>query len=149
MSANKWKPKDVPQADDLSTVRVVVAAVESVGPRASDVAEETEYSERHVRYRLQAAVVLGLIDEAHEIAKRGRALLDTEPGSDFERDAFMHAITESPSLRDIVPGLMDAERPPIDSIKESIQEKTGMSASTASRRARALRSWRRQVLSDR
>jgi hypothetical protein len=53
---------DIPQADDLATIRRVVEAASRVGPGMPELEVETGYSDRHIRYRIQAARTIGLLN---------------------------------------------------------------------------------------
>ena len=101
---------DVPQADNLRTVRAVSDAVALGSTTPEDVALATGYSIRHVHYRMHAGRVLGLVivagrsligptDEAY-------ALLDTEPESAEELDLFEQAIKASPIMKVLAPDLL-------------------------------------------
>src|SRR3984957_14679653 len=80
----KLKTSDVPQADSLALVRRLLEAV-AVSPSTAvkDLAEKTTFSERHVRYRLQAARVLGFLkpEGEPELTSRAKRLLATAGGT--------------------------------------------------------------------
>src|SRR5688572_4238676 len=83
---------DVPQSDSLPTIRVIVAHVEAAAGNVATISELTGVSDRHVRYRLQAARVLGFVNEDRTITRRGRSLLATRVGSDAEHETLIAAV---------------------------------------------------------
>src|SRR2546426_12746956 len=86
---------DVPQADSLPLVRRLVEAIEEGNRTNPDLASRTGFSERHVRYRLEAARILGLADEEYRLTLGGRRLLATRPGAGEERAELRHAVKAS------------------------------------------------------
>lgn len=140
---------DVPQADDLRKVRRVVEALTD-GPSPVDViAEETGYSVRHTYYRASAARVLGLLHLAAGIAvitERGATLVKTSPLGLKEQQVFMEAVTSSPIMRRLVPGLLERRVLKVEEIARNLIRVAQLSPSTAHRRAGCLLSWRRQLL---
>ena len=77
----KFRPVDVPQSDSFPTIRTVVESVESAKGVVAVIAERIGVSERHVRYRLQSARILGLVDGNRKLTRLGRELLATPIGS--------------------------------------------------------------------
>ena len=79
---------DIPQANALETVRQIVRAIDLGVTRVESLADYTDYSTRHVSYRLHAARILGLVrlhgDEA-ELTPLGERLLITKLRSEEER----------------------------------------------------------------
>ena len=118
---------DIPQSDDLRTVRTVVEALCAVGPRVAEIAEETGYSERHVRYRLQSARVLGLIDGSRAATRLGVSLLRTDTGSSQELRVLVESASKSPSLQVVVPDLLGPNVPDVESLALRIASLTGSS----------------------
>ncbi len=140
---------DIPQANDLSTVRAVVSAVGSGAPKVEDVVERTGFSRRHVQYRVHAARVLGLLaieGETLTLTRDGERLLATHIGTHDERAAFCRAIEASPELRVFAPDLTGPQAPFASDLCERILAVSKLSPNTAMRRAEGLLSWRRQVL---
>lgn len=78
------KTSDVPQADSLGLIRRLLEAI-AVSPSTAvkGLAEKTKFSERHVRYRMQAARILGFLkpEGEPELTPRAKRLLATEVGS--------------------------------------------------------------------
>jgi len=145
MNRMSLRTRDVPQADSLTLVRQLVTAIQEGGRTNEDLVLRTGFSERHVRYRLQASRILGLVNEDSRITPRGKRLLLTNPGTLEERKALRHAIKASAVVKAM--GL-DVSTPQTFDVSESakrIAALTGLSIATAERRARGLRSWFRQV----
>ena len=140
---------DVPQADSLPLVRRLVEAIEEGNRTNPDLASRTGFSERHVRYRLEAARILGLADEEYRLTLGGRRLLATRPGSEEERAELRHAVKASKVAKAV--RLDPSSSRPLDMgrISKKIMSLTGLSLATAERRARTLRSWSRQVVGNR
>ena len=143
---------DVPQANDLSTVRQVVAAVASGAFDLKAVAGWTTFSRRHTQYRVHAARILALVtmDDLGVLAltAMGQRLLDTAPDSESERVAFGDAILHSPTMRRLAPKLLDPEPPTQDEIAQNLVKQAHLGAATARRRAGGLLTWRRRVLNE-
>lgn len=142
----------VPQADSLSKVRELVRAVaarRSVPIRDAGLA--AGLSPRHAAYYGRAAETLGLIvggDHAYEVSKLGQQLLATEPGSEGERAVFRDAFARSP-LMAIDPQLLGARyEPSREKLSSRIETMSGLSASTAHRRAGTLLAWREFMLAQ-
>jgi DNA-binding Lrp family transcriptional regulator len=144
----KLKTSDVPQADSLALVRRVLQAV-ATSPNApvKQIAERTGFSERHVRYRMQAARVLGFLPPEGESAltSRARRLLATQPDSPDEKRQLAAAIRDCRSVRLIAPNLLDCDEVDVNKLAERIARLSGLSQATAERRAVVLKSWRRDV----
>ena len=138
---------DIPQADSLPTIRTVVESVEAVHGDAVGISKRIKVSDRHVRYRLQSARVLGLIDENRRLTVRGRELLSTSRSSEEERKVLVRAVNASLVVSQLFPELLAVAAVDVDAMAKAISRVTGMSHSTAHRRARGLRSWRRQLSS--
>lgn len=141
---------DIPQANDLASVRRVVAAVAHESRTQAAVMAYTDFSRRHTQYRLQAARVLGLvrIDEGGDIwvTPLGERLLQTEAGAPKALAVWHDAITFSRALQVIAPDLLQPHGPGIEELTTRLTEMSELSASTARRRAKGLLTWRRFVL---
>jgi len=140
---------DVPQADDLGKVRVVVASLKE-GPKPLEgIAEDTEYSLRHVHYRINAARILGLVQLVSRIAiitEFGEALLRTPEGSPVERDFFKDCLRTSAIIQKLAPHLLSRREPTRLSLATRMERLAKLAPNTAKRRAGALLSWRRYIL---
>ena len=139
---------DVPQADSLDSIRAAISALTQVGNRTEDVSKATGVSMRHVMYRLHAAHLLGLISGSRELTGSGRALLSSPQGSKGERGLWADCIESAAVVKRLCPHLLTAKTLDLDHLTKAICRASGLSHSTASRRARVLRAWRRQVRAD-
>lgn len=140
---------DVPQANDLDTVRAVVRAVSRGALDWQQVAHFTDYSRRHAEYRLHAARVLGLLaaeGDEYRVTTLGERLLEAERNTDVERAVYYDAIQRSPVLQVLAPDLVAPRGPELETLTQRIIEETDLGRATAERRAGGLLSWRRQVL---
>ncbi len=140
---------DVPQANDLATVRAIVYAVRQGNLRKDEIVDFTGFSARHAGYRLHAARVLGLVDLDGDVATLttlGERLIDAPLRSAEATQAWHDAISRSPILQRLAPDLLSKRGPSVETLTERIMEATGASSSTASRRASGLLSWRYSVL---
>ncbi len=140
---------DIPQADDLDTVRAVVAAVAAGHLTRAAVQEVTGYTERHMQYRVRAAVILGLLEEQDtglSITARGRACLDRTARSEEERALLREAVARIAALHDIAPRLFATTAPKRPWIAKRLASRTLMAQSTALRRATTLLCWRRRLM---
>jgi hypothetical protein len=144
----KLKTSDVPQADSLALVRRLLEAIAtSPSTAVKDLSQCTGFSERHVRYRMQAARILGFLPAADEPALTARAkrLLATGVGSPDEKKQLASAVNDCPSMRLIAPNLLDSDTVDIKKLADRIARLSGLSPATAKRRALVLRSWHRSL----
>lgn len=144
----KLKTSDVPQADSLALVRRVLEAI-AVSPSTAvkDVAEKTKFSERHVRYRLQAARILGFLQREGEpeLTPRAKRLLATKTGSPEEKKQLVSAISHCASVQLIAPNLLTLPQVDVKKLGDRITRLSGLSPATAERRAVVLKSWHRDL----
>lgn len=139
----------IPQADDLDKIRSVVASVATGAGTSAQIAEQTGFSLRHSEYRISAAEVLGLLarrDAKIELTAPARLLLATEQQSERERTAWLKLISKT-ELAVLVPDLFEPTTPDKHDLATKLARATGMSMSTAERRAGTLLSWRRRLAS--
>jgi hypothetical protein len=144
----KLKSSDVPQADSLPLVRRVLETIAvSPSPAVRDLAERTGFSERHVRYRIQAARILGFIDAEGDpkLTPRAKRLLATTVGSPEEKKQLASAINDCESVRIIAPDLLASPEVDVKKLAAQIARLSGLSPATAERRAVVLRSWHRDL----
>lgn len=137
---------DVPQADSLPTIRRIVEAVESGNGSVAAISKYTGVSERHVRYRLQAGRVLGLLSVDLTSTPRGRELLSTVAGGPEELEVFRACIRGSSILTRLAPNLLAEDKFDLSTVSKCIQLQAGLSPATADRRASVLRSWHNQLV---
>lgn len=145
MKASTVQQVDVPQADSLETIRAIVEAVMRYGTDVSEISGRTEVSKRHVRYRLQAARILGLVDADRVLTSAGRNLLYARSGSEQERKILLGGLRASTIVRVLLPDLLSEKPFDVGTAASKIVASTGMALATAERRARVLRSWRRRL----
>jgi hypothetical protein len=141
---------DIPQADSLDKIRVVLDAMSTGNTYLADLQKLTGFHYRHLHYRLHAARILGLSKVSYTLAiltESGFALASTIPSSDEERKAFANSINKSHVMKKIAPHLLTAKTDPTAHvIARRISSITDVSAVTAMRRARSILAWRRQIL---
>jgi hypothetical protein len=136
---------DVPQADSLPLIRKAVEAVNDGNEGVNAISRCTGFSERHVRYRLQAARILGILREDLSISPQGNRLLQSTPGSGQEMEIFRQCVRASKIMASLAPALLDNEQLEVTAVSKRIQALSGLSAATADRRAVVLRAWHRQL----
>jgi hypothetical protein len=144
----KLKTSDVRQADSLALVRRLLEAI-AVSPSTAvkDLAEKTKFSERHVRYRLQAARILGFLKPEGEpdLTSRAKRLLATDVGTPEEKKQLASAVADCASVQLIAPNLLALPEVDVKKIGDRISRLSGLAPATAERRAVVLRSWHRQL----
>ncbi len=140
---------DVPQANDLDTVRAVVRAVSLGAADVDAISDLTNYSRRHAQYRLHAARVLGLLrleGDVVSITSLGERLVEALPHTDAERQVLYDGIQRSSVLEVLVPDLLSRDPPSVETIADRLFREAGLGRSTALRRAGGLLAWRHRVL---
>jgi HJR/Mrr/RecB family endonuclease len=138
---------DVPQANKLENVRQLAAAVRDGIDDSAALLQMLEVDERHFAYYRQAATILGVVEESDEklaLTARGRNLLATGEGSREERACFLDAMREARALRPFASFFLGEALPP-EEVAARLQALTGLSYSTALRRAATLVQWRKYV----
>jgi hypothetical protein len=149
----KLRTIDIPQADSLSLVREVVHAVKRApNVPVKAIADATGFQERHVRYRIATARALGFItpeQDGTRLTPRGERLLAAETGSPEEREAFCRAINACPAVKELIPDLLTRQSIDLKELTARIIACTGLSRSTAERRAVVLRAWHRDYAKER
>ena len=144
----KLKTSDVPQADSLALVRRLLEAIAvSQSTAVRGLAEKTTFSERHVRYRLQAARILGFLKPEGEpqLTLRAKRLLATDVGSPKEKEQLASAVSDCASVQLIAPNLLALSEVDVKKIGDRIARLSGLAPATAERRAVVLRSWHRDL----
>ena len=140
---------DIPQANDLDTVRAVVRAVLEGHTHLSTVMEFTRFSKRHCRYRLHAARVLGLVtedDNTFATTPLAARLLATPLHSLAERSAWLEVVGKSRLLQAMAPDLLHSRGPSVEELALRLLRLAELSPATAERRAAGLLAWRRRIL---
>jgi len=145
----KLKTIDIPQADTLSVVRLLLDGINrSPKERVKDLAATTGFSERHIRYRLHAARILGFLsddDGRLSFTSRGRELVATVPGSAREKEVLRQAVSDSPIVQRLAPDLLGGSQLDWKEVAKKISSLSGVAPTTAERRAGVLRSWQRAL----
>ena len=111
-----------------------------------DLARATGFSERHVRYRLQAARILGFVGEDDQtlvLTPTGRDLLRTAEGSAEEKEHFRRAVGSCSIIRELAPNLLVGPEINLEMTAKRIAVRSGLSQATADRRAVVLRAWQK------
>ncbi len=142
---------DIPQANDLDTVRRVVHAVLRGCKTVEAIEDWTQFSRRHVQYRLHAARVLGLVHmEGDEplLTTMGEALMDCAKGTAEERQLWARVIEQCAVVQLVAPDLLARSAPDIEDLTERLFKNSRLGAETARRRASGLLAWRRHVLGE-
>jgi hypothetical protein len=139
---------DVPQADDLSTVRTVVKAAAAGASNVAEIARRTGFSDRHTAYRVNAARILGLLSppDVFTPTADGLMLLETPVGSSEEALLFRRCVEQSAAFKRVAPDLFEDPPPSRTAIAERLRQLSGLKKETAGRRAQTLVSWRRQLV---
>jgi restriction endonuclease Mrr len=140
---------DVPQANRLENIRQLVAAVREDIQHPTALLELLQVDQRHLSYYRQAASILGVVEpDAHGtlvVTDRGRALLSTAEGSIDEQHAFKDAILAAPALKPFS-SFFEGNEVSLDKLAHRLGVLTGLSHSTAKRRAQTLVQWRKFVV---
>jgi hypothetical protein len=137
---------DIPQSDSLASVRVILEAILAGSENSSDIVKKTEISDRHVRYRLQTARILGLIKFGVDLTETGKRLLQSEANSKDEKKIWRKSIGNSKVVRQIIPTLFQEKIFNKDEVARKLCRIAKLSPATAERRARVLRSWKNQLM---
>lgn len=146
----RLESKDIPQADSLENVRRIVDAVVDGLRTKAEVSERTGINPRHVLYGLHTARVLGFVVEdeggGFSATESGKSLHALTANGPEEQERFRSAIADSEIIAAIAPQLLSGKPPTQDAITQKIVKATGLSESTAGRRAQTLVSWRTQLM---
>jgi hypothetical protein len=136
---------DVPQADRLENVRQLAAAVRDGIQYPAALREMLDVDDRHFAYYRQAAIILGVVatgrDGALVLSERGRDLLAAAEGSPDERRVFLEAMRSARALKPFA-SFFDGEEVSKEDLAARLQTFTGLSTTTALRRAHTLIRWR-------
>lgn len=139
---------DVPQADRLSNIRQLVAAVRDGIEHAGTLLELLDVDRRHFLYYRQAAVILGVVEFNARgellVTSLGQRLLATGEGSREERQVFAEAVGLARALRPFA-SFFTGEPLDLATLTRRLEVLTGLSRTTAERRAHTLIKWRRYI----
>lgn len=139
---------DVPQADRMSNIRQLVAAVRDGIEHAGMLLELLNVDRRHFLYYRQAAVILGVIEFNARggvlVTSLGQRLLATSEGSREERQVFGEAVGLARALRPFA-SFFAGEPLDLATLTRRLEVLTGLSRTTAERRAHTLIKWRRYL----
>jgi len=138
---------DVPQANRLENVRQLAAAVRDGVRDTAALLQMLDVDARHFAYYRRAALILGVVDAGGSelsLTARGRALLATVDGSPEERVCFLEAIRDARALKPFA-SFFSGEELPLEEVAKRLEALTGLSYSTALRRAATLLQWRKYV----
>lgn len=139
---------DVPQADRLGNIRQLVAASRDGIDHAATLLELLQVDHRHFLYYRQAARILGVVefDARGElcVTSLGQRLLATKEGSPDEREVFAEAIGVARALRPFA-SFFAGEALDLATLTRRLEVLTGLSRTTAERRAHTLIKWRKYV----
>lgn len=142
--ASPLRTADIPQADSLAAIRTVVEVLAQAGAEIAEIGAIAGVSERHVRYRLAAARILGFLDENQRITVRGWRLLSCPANTPAEKQVLVQAVTGAEVVQRVAPQLLVGEFN-LAEVAESIAQQSALSPATAERRARVLWAWKRQL----
>ena len=139
---------DVPQADRLGNVRQLVAAIRDGIEHPATLLELLQVDHRHFSYYRQAARILGVVEFNVRgelcVTSLGQRLLATGEGSQDERELFAEAIGLARALRPFA-SFFAGEALELATLTRRLVVLTGLSHTTAERRAQTLIKWRRYV----
>lgn len=139
---------DVPQADRLPVIRQLVAAIRDGIEHEAALLGLLTLDRRHFLYYRQAAVILGLLEFTAKGAVRvtpgGERLLAAVEESREERQVFAEAIQSARALRPFT-SFFTGEQVEQAELARRLVALTGLSQSTAERRAHTLIRWRMYV----
>lgn len=139
---------ELPQADRLDEIRVLVGLVRDHPDGLEVACRRLRLDERHMSYYLRAATTLGLLqsrDGRRIVTELGERLLATTAMSVDEVMVLRQAIAQSSALAPFRGYLLRGEAASKEEIARHIQQHFALSESTALRRAKTLGAWRRRL----
>ncbi|PRP92450.1 Mrr restriction system protein [Enhygromyxa salina] len=139
---------DIPQADRLAHLRRLALAIRDGVSHPATLQEYLGVDARHFNYYRHGAELLALAERDEQglrITSLGERLLATAEGSLDERAVFRQAIAAAPPLAPFA-SLFAGESLTSAELARRIEALTGLSSSTARRRARTLLRWRRYLI---
>ncbi len=139
---------DVPQADRLANVRQLIAAAKEGIQHPAALRELIGVDKRHFAYYRRAATILGFLADKEDgslaLTNEGRALLGTKERSTEERRQFHDAIVSARGLKPFQ-SFFEGKEVSLAEISYRLAQLTGLSKTTADRRAQTLMRWRAYV----
>src|SRR5262245_60803945 len=128
----------IPQAT-LARVRKVVEVCFHGTSSRSSLSRRTRISNRHISYAVVAAKALGFlleVDRTLQPTSLGEELARTSAGSEDEREVFIRATSQSESLRQIAPDLLNQQQAPdLEKLIKTIRHYGRIGEATARHRA--------------
>lgn len=142
---------DIPQADKLDSVRDIVDVVNKGIITHKEICVATNYSSRHVQYKVASAVILGFLDKLEDIkvTPKGKEWLQKKQGSSDESKFLQKSIEETKVYNLIAQDMFTSKRPDREVLTKRIMDFANLSESTARRRAGTLIAWSHRIMSDR
>jgi restriction endonuclease Mrr len=143
------RTSDVPQADRLTTVRQFVAAIRDGIDHGDSLLDLLSLDRRHFHYYRQAAKILGLLEFTAkgrmQVTPGGERLLAAVEESREERQVYTEAIKSARALRPFSAFFAGEAVEPAE-LARRLMTLSGLSQSTAERRAHTLFRWRSYIL---
>ena len=139
---------DIPQADNLDTVREIVEAVKNGFYTHQEICSVTDYSLRHVQYKISSAIILGFIEktEVIKLTQKGKLWLLKDKYSSAESKFLKQTIEKTKVYQLIGQDLFTSKRPDRTILTKRIMDHANLSESTARRRASTLIAWSNKIL---
>ena len=139
---------DIPQADNIDSIREIVEVVNKGIINHKDISKATGYSNRHVQYKVASAIILGFIDKTENVfvTSNGKALLQKEKSSEKETKFLKECIKQTKFYKLIASDLFLSSRPDKNLLAKRIMDYGNLSESTAYRRAGTLIAWSNRIM---
>lgn len=136
---------DVPQGDTLPKVRDIVTYWTRPGGVVAAARRALALKPRDYQYHAHSARVLGFLERSGRSARvtaRGAEWLQSEPGSQLEREILFSAIDCSPALKKVRAYLRGDEPLTRGELEARVSSADNISGTTGPRRALAMEAWR-------
>ncbi len=138
---------DIPEATHLETVRVLVDGVRDGLATTTALGSLTGLSERHVKYYLHAARVLGLVSldgDKPKVTAAGSRLAGTSKSSREEAMELARAVLACPAIVQVAGDLISNGHSRLE-LGARIRTLSGLAEATAEKRAGTIIAWREYV----
>jgi DNA-binding transcriptional ArsR family regulator len=147
IQAPRLRKNEIPQADRFDSIRQILEAIDNGSTSVEEIHDGTGVSHRHVSYRISSAEILGALcrEKKVRLTMSGLAWIKTERGSENEAVLIREMVEDASFFSVICPTLLGVDAPGKDEIANRLVLYTGMSRSTAYRRAGTLMSWAVQL----